>query len=99
MRSHGPGRGRRRSRSRAGDEVAAGDVVAVLESMKMELSLTAPFAGRVRQVLVAPNVQVGAHAPLLRLDPLDGRRRAPRGASACASGRARRTATCSGSNG
>jgi len=57
---------------KAGDEVAAGDVVAVLESMKMELSLTATFAGRVRQVLVAPNVQVGAHAPLLRLDPLDG---------------------------
>ena len=56
----------------AGDEVAAGDVVAVVETMKMELSLTAPFAGRVRQVLVAPNVQVGAHAPLLPLDPLDG---------------------------
>ena len=55
-----------------GDEVATGDVVAVLESMKMELSLTAPFAGRVRQLLVTPNVQVGAHAPLLRLDPLDG---------------------------
>ena len=59
-------------RVEAGDEVAAGDVVAVLESMKMELSLTAPFPGRVRQVLVAPNVQVGAHAPILRLDPLDG---------------------------
>ena len=56
----------------AGEEVKAGDVVAVLESMKMELSLTAPFPGRVRQLLVAPNVQVGAHAPLLRLDPLDG---------------------------
>jgi acetyl/propionyl-CoA carboxylase alpha subunit/acetyl-CoA carboxylase carboxyltransferase component len=54
-----------------GDEVAAGDVVAVLESMKMELSLTAPAPGRVRQVLVAPNVQVGAHAPLLRLDGLE----------------------------
>jgi len=56
----------------AGDEVAAGDVIAVLESMKMELSLTAPAPGRVRQVLVAPNAQVGAHAPLLRLDPLEG---------------------------
>jgi len=55
-----------------GDEVAAGDVIAVLESMKMELSLTAPFPGRVRQVLAAPNTQVSAHAPLLRLDPLDG---------------------------
>ena len=62
-----------------GDEVATGDVVAVLESMKMELSLTAPFAGRVRQLLVTPNVQVGAHAPLLRLDPLDGAAEPARG--------------------
>ena len=62
-----------------GDEVAAGDVVAVLESMKMELSLTAPFAGRVRQVLVAPNTQVAAHAALLRLDPVDGAAEIPMG--------------------
>ena len=56
-----------------GDEVARGDVVAVLESMKMESSLTAPFPGRVREVLVRPNVQVLAQAPLLQLDPLEGR--------------------------
>ncbi len=62
-----------------GDEVDAGDVVAVLESMKMELSLTAPFPGRVRQVLAAPNTQVGAHAPLVRLDPLDGVAAVPTG--------------------
>ena len=43
-----------------GDEVSAGDVMAVLESMKMESSLTAPRAGRVRQVLVGPNTQVGS---------------------------------------
>jgi acetyl/propionyl-CoA carboxylase alpha subunit/acetyl-CoA carboxylase carboxyltransferase component len=55
-----------------GDEVEAGDVVAVVESMKMETSLTAPFRGRVRRVLVGPNVQVAAHAPLLQLDALDG---------------------------
>ncbi len=55
-----------------GDEVARGDVVAVLESMKMESSLTAPFPGRVREVLVRPNVQVLAQAPLLQLDPLEG---------------------------
>ena len=52
-----------------GDTVEAGDVVAVVESMKMETSLTAPFASRVRRVLVAPNVQVRAHEPLLQLDP------------------------------
>ena len=37
----------------AGDEVQAGDVVAVTESMKMESSLTAPVRGRVREVLVS----------------------------------------------
>jgi acetyl/propionyl-CoA carboxylase alpha subunit/acetyl-CoA carboxylase carboxyltransferase component len=52
-----------------GQEVERGDVVAVVESMKMETSLVAPFRGRVRRVLVGPNVQVGAQEPLLQLDP------------------------------
>ena len=60
-----------------GDEVAAGDVVAVVESMKMESTLVAPFAGRVRALLATPNVQVGAQAPLVQLEPLT--HRAPRG--------------------
>ena len=54
-----------------GDELAAGDVVAVIEIMKMESSLTAPIAGRVREVFVGPNVQVGAQEPLLRIEPLE----------------------------
>jgi acetyl/propionyl-CoA carboxylase alpha subunit/acetyl-CoA carboxylase carboxyltransferase component len=52
----------------AGDEVEAGDPIVVLESMKMETTLTAPFAGRVAEVLVAGNVQVGAGAPVVRLE-------------------------------
>ncbi|MGH2982979.1 MAG: carboxyl transferase domain-containing protein [Solirubrobacterales bacterium] len=55
-----------------GDEVAPGEVVAVLESMKTESSLTAPFRGRVHDVLVRANVQVDAQAPLVQLDPLEG---------------------------
>ncbi|HEX6744347.1 MAG TPA: biotin carboxylase N-terminal domain-containing protein, partial [Solirubrobacteraceae bacterium] len=55
-----------------GDEVDAGGVVAVVEAMKMETSLTAPFHGRVRAVLAGTNVHVGAHAPLVALEPLDG---------------------------
>ena len=55
----------------AGDLVEAGDVIAVVESMKMETSLTAPFRGRVREVLTSANMQVGARAPLVRLEPLD----------------------------
>ena len=55
-----------------GDEVHEGDVVAVVEAMKMESSLTAPFDGRVRQVLVGANVHVPAQAPLVQIEPLDG---------------------------
>src|SRR5215207_7938488 len=54
-----------------GDEVRAGDVVAVTESMKMELSLTAPVDGRVREVLVSANAHVTAGRPLLQIEPLD----------------------------
>jgi acetyl/propionyl-CoA carboxylase alpha subunit len=58
----------------AGDEVRAGEVVAVTESMKMEASLTAPVHGRVREVLVSPNVHVPAGRPLVQIDPLEERR-------------------------
>ncbi|HEU5470989.1 MAG TPA: carboxyl transferase domain-containing protein [Actinophytocola sp.] len=54
----------------AGDRVAVGDPLAVLECMKMETSVRATFPGRVRSVLVAPNQQIDAGAPLLRLDPV-----------------------------
>ena len=43
-----------RSRSPRATRSQAGDVVAVLESMKMETSLIAPFRGRVRQRPVGP---------------------------------------------
>ena len=41
-----------------GDTVAEGDPVAVLESMKMESTVTAPYAGEVAAVDVVPNAQV-----------------------------------------
>ena len=52
-----------------GDEVEAGSAVAVLESMKMETVLSAPFTGRVREVLVNGNVQLDAGTPVVRLEP------------------------------
>ena len=58
----------------AGDEVQAGDVVAVTESMKMEASLTSPVRGRVREVLVSTNVHVPAGRPLVQIEPLEDRR-------------------------
>jgi acetyl/propionyl-CoA carboxylase alpha subunit/acetyl-CoA carboxylase carboxyltransferase component len=54
-----------------GDEVKAGDVVVVTESMKMESSLTAPVHGRVREVLVSTNTHVAPGRPLLQIEPLE----------------------------
>jgi len=38
-----------------GDRVAEDDVLLILESMKMEIPLTAPQAGTVREILVGEN--------------------------------------------
>lgn len=52
-----------------GDEVAAGQPVMVLESMKMETALYAPFNGRVKELLVRVGSQVETGMPLVRLEP------------------------------
>lgn len=52
-----------------GDVVSAGERLLVLEAMKMETAVVAPFAGSVRQVFVLPNAQVGPGSPLLHLEP------------------------------
>ena len=52
-----------------GDTVTTGDRVAVLEAMKMEMQVVAPFSGTVRRVMTIPNVQVCPGAPLLQIDP------------------------------
>ena len=54
---------------REGDEVAAGARLLVLEAMKMEVAVTAPCAGRVREIRVSPNVQVGTGTPLVIIEP------------------------------
>ncbi|HET8595399.1 MAG TPA: carboxyl transferase domain-containing protein [Intrasporangium sp.] len=53
-----------------GAEVASGAPVLVLESMKMETVLVAPFAGRVRELPVTVGAQVETGAPLIRLEPV-----------------------------
>jgi len=53
-----------------GDTVAIGDRLAVLEAMKMEMQLVAPFSGRVRQVMAIPNIQVDTGTALLQIDPV-----------------------------
>src|SRR5579859_2327768 len=51
-----------------GDIVSVGDRLAVLEAMKMETQVVAPFPGRVRKVMIMPNVQVDAGAPLMQIE-------------------------------
>ncbi|MGA2457552.1 MAG: carboxyl transferase domain-containing protein [Terriglobales bacterium] len=52
-----------------GDTVSVGDRLAVLEAMKMEMPVVAPFSGKVRQVMTMRNVQVDTGAPLLQIEP------------------------------
>ena len=54
---------------KAGDTVSAGDRLIVLEAMKMEMQVVAPFSGKIRQVMTIPNVQVDTGAPLVQIDP------------------------------
>ena len=55
----------------AGQSVAAGDRLAILEAMKMEHTLTAARDGTVAEVLASAGDQVEAGAPLIRLEEDD----------------------------
>ena len=52
----------------AGNEVAEGDVLIILESMKMEIPVESPVAGTVQDVLVQPEDQVEEDQLLLVID-------------------------------
>jgi biotin carboxyl carrier protein len=54
-----------------GDEVAAGDVLLVLEAMKMENELQAPISGVVKAIYVEPGQAVEMNAVLTEIEPLD----------------------------
>lgn len=54
---------------RIDDEVAKGDVVLVLEAMKMENEVVAPVAGRLTTLLVAKGATVRSGDPLFTVEP------------------------------
>ena len=56
-------------RTTVGAAVAAGDVLLVVESMKMEIPVESPVAGTVAEVLVADGVPLGEDDPVVRIDP------------------------------
>ncbi|WP_416896543.1 MAG: acetyl/propionyl/methylcrotonyl-CoA carboxylase subunit alpha [Minwuia sp.] len=56
----------------AGDTVKKGQLVAVLEAMKMEHEIVAPVAGTVAEAPVAAGQQVGSNALLVRIDTGEG---------------------------
>ena len=53
---------------REGDQVGAGDVLAVLESMKMEIPLVAQVGGHVSKVLVSLGQIVQEGDPVIEID-------------------------------
>ncbi len=53
--------------AQVGDTVAQGQVLAVLESMKMQMQVRAPFAGRVARVNAVAGAQVEKGALLVRV--------------------------------
>ena len=52
-----------------GDRVSRGDRLAVIEAMKMETQVSAPFSGTVREIVVRENTQVSTGAPMMILEP------------------------------
>ena len=58
----------------AGDVVAAGQPLVVLEAMKMQNPVRAPRGGRVARVLVAAGAQVDGGAALIEFEDADARR-------------------------
>ncbi len=56
---------------RVGEQVVAGQTLALMDAMKMEHSIRAPFAGVVAELLYAGGEQVAQGAALIRLDPAE----------------------------
>mgnify|MGYP000069788513 CR=1 FL=1 len=56
--------------AKVGDVLAEEDVIMILESMKMEIAILAPEAGRVKKQLLREGARVSAGQSLLILEAL-----------------------------
>jgi len=54
---------------RVGSVVAAGDVIGLIEAMKLFNEIRSTQGGRVRKIVASSGQLVRAHAPLIELDP------------------------------
>ena len=54
-----------------GDTVAEGDILLVIEAMKMENEITAPMSGKIKDVAVAPGGRVSEGDLLVQFEPED----------------------------
>lgn len=59
-------------RVKEGDLVSKGQIVALLEAMKMEHTIEAPVSGRIDTIFARPGETLMPDAPILTLDPADG---------------------------
>jgi acetyl-CoA carboxylase biotin carboxyl carrier protein len=55
---------------KVGDTVAEGETVAILESMKMEMPVESPAAGKVSAVLAKEGAPIEEGAPIVELTPV-----------------------------
>jgi urea carboxylase len=56
-------------KAKEGDNVEAGDVIAIIEAMKMESEVTSPFAGVVRRVYTEERQMISPGSALLAIEP------------------------------
>jgi acetyl-CoA carboxylase biotin carboxyl carrier protein len=54
---------------KVGDAVAEGDTVAILESMKMEMPVESPAAGKVATIIAKEGAPIEEGAPIVELTP------------------------------
>ena len=51
-----------------GDKVGVGDVLLVIETMKMENNIVSPVAGTVKEIMVSDGANVGEGVPLISIE-------------------------------